>query len=200
MENDSWLEAGLKEALDPIVGEPARPGMARYALLAPGSAWRSRTAMAGGIAASLTLASALAAAAATGSANPAAWGQRVSEAVETCKADLGSGQHGIGSCISVIARGKDGDTAAHGDGDGHGRGHHSDATPEATGSAEPSNNGLHLGRDGSPNPGHHNGSGGSPADHGTGINHGSSSGHGSPGGHDSPSPEPAPSNPSKNKP
>ena len=48
----------------------------------------------------------LAAAAVTGSANPQAWGQYVSDAVSTCKSELANGQHGIGQCVSAIARQK----------------------------------------------------------------------------------------------
>ncbi|HEX6487339.1 MAG TPA: hypothetical protein VF137_00500 [Candidatus Dormibacteraeota bacterium] len=40
----------------------------------------------------------------TGTPNPAAWGQQVSEHVETCKQQLPAGQHGIGSCVSSFAR------------------------------------------------------------------------------------------------
>jgi hypothetical protein len=48
----------------------------------------------------------LAAAAVTGSANPQAWGQYVSDAVSTCKSELASGEHGIGQCVRAIARQK----------------------------------------------------------------------------------------------
>ena|SRR2546430_135274 len=45
-----------------------------------------------------------AAAAATHSANPATWGKTVTEAVTTCKSQLGDGQHGIGQCVSAVAK------------------------------------------------------------------------------------------------
>src|ERR1700692_4415737 len=48
----------------------------------------------------------LAAAAVTGSANPQVWGHYVSDAVSTCKSELANGQHGIGRCVSAIARQK----------------------------------------------------------------------------------------------
>jgi len=48
----------------------------------------------------------LAAAAVTGSANPQAWGQYVSDAVSTCKSELANGQHGIGECVRAIAHQK----------------------------------------------------------------------------------------------
>ena len=44
----------------------------------------------------------VAATAATGSANPAVWGRTVTSAVASCKA--GQGQHGIGLCVSAIAK------------------------------------------------------------------------------------------------
>lgn len=42
--------------------------------------------------------------AATHSANPVTWGQTVSDAVTTCKSKLGDGQHGIGQCVSAVAK------------------------------------------------------------------------------------------------
>jgi len=44
-----------------------------------------------------------AAAAVTGSTDPGTWGKTVTAAVASCKADLASGQHGIGHCVSKIA-------------------------------------------------------------------------------------------------
>jgi hypothetical protein len=46
----------------------------------------------------------VAAAAATGSADPATWGRTVTEAVATCRSQLGEDQHGIGQCVSAVAR------------------------------------------------------------------------------------------------
>jgi len=46
----------------------------------------------------------VAAAAASGSANPTTWGQTVTDAVTSCKSALGDGQHGIGECVSAVAR------------------------------------------------------------------------------------------------
>ena len=43
---------------------------------------------------------------ATGSPNPSVWGTTVTRAVTTCKADLQSGTHGIGVCVSDIAKQK----------------------------------------------------------------------------------------------
>jgi len=50
--------------------------------------------------------SALAAGLVTGSADPQVWGQHVADAVATCKTQLANGQHGIGACVSAIARQK----------------------------------------------------------------------------------------------
>jgi hypothetical protein len=41
---------------------------------------------------------------ATGSLNPADWGQQVKQQVAACKAALTSGQHGIGECVSAFAK------------------------------------------------------------------------------------------------
>jgi hypothetical protein len=46
------------------------------------------------------------AAAATGSPNPAVWGATVTTAVTTCKNDLKDGVHGIGLCVSAVAKQK----------------------------------------------------------------------------------------------
>jgi hypothetical protein len=66
----------------------------------------------------------LAAAAVTGSANPQAWGQYVSDAVSTCKSELASGQHGIGQCVRAIARQKgSNESTQHSNGNGNGKTH-----------------------------------------------------------------------------
>ena len=44
-----------------------------------------------------------AAAAVTGSTDPGTWGKTVTAAVARCKADLTSGEHGIGHCVSKTA-------------------------------------------------------------------------------------------------
>ena len=80
-------------------------------------------------AAAATLAGAATETAITGSLNPADWGKQVSEQVETCKAQLAVGHHGIGDCVSELAK-QHGDLVSdahasgprhHGDGDGHGK-------------------------------------------------------------------------------
>jgi|SRR5579859_4024161 len=51
-------------------------------------------------------AGAVTATAATGSPNPTVWGKAVTAAVTTCKADLKDGVHGIGPCVSDVAKQK----------------------------------------------------------------------------------------------
>ncbi len=48
----------------------------------------------------------VAATAATGSASPTVWGKTVTTAVATCKDPLKDGQHGIGQCVSAVAKQK----------------------------------------------------------------------------------------------
>lgn len=64
----------------------------------------SRAAMALAAAALIVGDGSVAAAAATGSPNPSVWGRTVSTAAQTCRADLSSGSHGIGPCVSAIAQ------------------------------------------------------------------------------------------------
>ena len=42
----------------------------------------------------------------TGSPNPAVWGNTVTAAVTTCKDKLTDGKHGIGDCVSAVAKQK----------------------------------------------------------------------------------------------
>jgi hypothetical protein len=44
--------------------------------------------------------------AATGSPNPAVWGQTVSAAVSNCRDQLAEGEHGVGQCVSAVAKQK----------------------------------------------------------------------------------------------
>ena len=56
-------------------------------------------------AATLTVGGGVAAkAVATGDPNPLHWGSTVTHQVQTCKADLTAGQHGIGQCVSHTAK------------------------------------------------------------------------------------------------
>jgi hypothetical protein len=51
-----------------------------------------------------TVAGAAAEATITGSLNPSDWGQQVRHQVAVCKAELETGQHGIGACVSAFAK------------------------------------------------------------------------------------------------
>jgi hypothetical protein len=82
----------------------------------------------------------LAAAAVTGSANPQAWGQYVSDAVSACKTELASGQHGIGQCVRAIARQKGSQESNQ----------HSNAGGSGAGKSHPSPKGRPSGLPGGP--------------------------------------------------
>jgi hypothetical protein len=109
-EFDLWLEGELSKAYvtfnptSPPGGAPYRSGVhATGHRRLP----RARAAIvAAAVAIGLMGTTAFAAAAVTGSANPQVWGQHVKDAVSTCKSELASGQHGIGQCVSAIARQK----------------------------------------------------------------------------------------------
>lgn len=51
-----------------------------------------------------TAAGAAAEATITGSLNPADWGQQVRHQVAVCRAELATGHHGIGACVSAFAK------------------------------------------------------------------------------------------------
>jgi hypothetical protein len=103
------LEQTLHRVLDPISARPIPPRRAVHSR----SAFRTVT---GGAGAALTvkLLTGVAAAAAavtvagavtTGSVNPVIWGQTITQTVETCKDNLANtGDHGIGQCVSAVAR------------------------------------------------------------------------------------------------
>src|SRR5215467_8082941 len=107
---DRWLRLQLRSALDPELGPRPHPAAARYAAVSRErggrlipvrfsiSAALATKAVAG--AGAVALAASLAGAVTTHSANPAAWGQRVSEMVETCKA---APDANVGRCVSDFA-------------------------------------------------------------------------------------------------
>jgi hypothetical protein len=118
---DRWLEQELRRTVVSAHGPSPRAAQAAYRdasrrggkLLAIKSRILASVGVkgvAGIAAAALTLGGgAVVAMAATGSANPAAFGQKVSEMVETCKAK--AGEHGasnggmnVGRCVSAFAR------------------------------------------------------------------------------------------------
>jgi hypothetical protein len=113
---DSWLEAELHRHFASS-RDRSQLGMSRRASGLSGARKvrvRSRVStlpLAGRVALALAAAtvglgavSAAAATAVTHSANPAAWGQQVREAVQDCKQNLGVAHHGIGDCVSAFAR------------------------------------------------------------------------------------------------
>ena len=106
-----WLTDELQRNYSRFSGAPAPSGAPYRATLRAGG-FRSlpRPARAAIVAAAVAVgligSAALAAAAVTGSSNPQAWGQYVSDAVSTCKSELPSGQHGIGQCVRAIAHQK----------------------------------------------------------------------------------------------
>jgi hypothetical protein len=109
-EFELWLNDELGRGYAPfrVVLPPAGAPYRSHASITSGPWSRGARAAIVVVAAALGLmaTTVLAAAAVTGSANPQAWGQYVSGAVSTCKSELASGQHGIGQCVSAIARQK----------------------------------------------------------------------------------------------
>jgi hypothetical protein len=108
-EFDLWLNDELGKGYAAFrAAQP--PAGAPYRATAPAPNPRGRAARAAmvvlAVAIGLMATTMLAAAAVTGSANPQVWGQYVSDAVSTCKNELANGQHGIGKCVSAIARQK----------------------------------------------------------------------------------------------
>jgi hypothetical protein len=108
-EFDLWLKDELGKGYATFSTAPP-PAGAPYRAAALTRSSRGRGARAAvivlAVAIGLMATTMLAAAAVTGSANPQAWGQYVSNAVSTCKSELANGQHGIGQCVRAIARQK----------------------------------------------------------------------------------------------
>ena len=108
-EFDLWLTDELGKGYATFRGVPP-PAGAPYRAASANRGPRGRAARAAlvvlAVAIGLMATTVLAAAAVTGSANPQAWGQYVSDAVSTCKSELANGQHGIGQCVQAIARQK----------------------------------------------------------------------------------------------
>jgi hypothetical protein len=124
-EFDLWLNDELGKGYAPFqaVSPPAGAPYRSHASITRGTRGRGARAAIVVVAAAIGLVatSVLAAAAVTGSANPQAWGQYVSDAVSTCKSELASGQHGIGQCVRAIARQKGSDESnQHSNGNGNG--------------------------------------------------------------------------------
>jgi len=104
---DDQLERELRSQVGGLRGpNPAVSQSAYHAFAAGGNkmTWKHR-AVAGLAAAALAvIGGAVAAAAATGSTDPGVWGETVTQAVTTCKDNLKDGQHGIGQCVSAVAK------------------------------------------------------------------------------------------------
>ena len=104
---DTWLEDELASGFMRFSEVPPPPGAPYRAPLSPQVSRRlAAKTMVVVAAAATALAGTTALAAVTGSANPQVWGQYVQDVVTTCKSQLETGQHGIGTCVSALARQK----------------------------------------------------------------------------------------------
>lgn len=117
-DNDRWIATGLTASFHRLdLGSP--PHNAQYKSTTPN--WRKkRMSLLAGLPAVLTTKAAAAAfavtltaaggvavkTATTGSPNPLSWGATVTTQVQSCKAALTAGQHGIGKCVSGTAEEK----------------------------------------------------------------------------------------------
>ena len=104
---DGALERELQRQVGGMRGPSPAVGQSAYHAFASGGhkmTWKYK-AVASLVAASLAVAAgAVAAAAATGSSDPSVWGATVTKTVASCKNDLKDGQHGIGQCVSAVAK------------------------------------------------------------------------------------------------
>lgn len=114
---DHLLEQGLQASVGGLQGPSPAVAQSAYHVFATGgksmsilstlAAAVSTKAAAGLATAALVAGGASAAAtAATGSPKPAVWGNTVTRAVATCKSSLTTGNHGIGQCVSAVAKQK----------------------------------------------------------------------------------------------
>jgi hypothetical protein len=116
---ESWLEQQLQGGAGQQVGPHPQPAQAAYhhAFLSGGISMTGTSgalAALGGKAAAVATAAVLAAGVGgataatqlTGSTNPDVWGKTVTAAVQNCKDDLKTDQHGIGQCVSTVAKQK----------------------------------------------------------------------------------------------
>ncbi|TMB45482.1 MAG: hypothetical protein E6J53_06290 [Chloroflexi bacterium] len=161
---DSDIERELHRVLDstlsaaiPAWRAPAGGGVVQRILGSAAAALTLKVATGIAVAAAAaTFAGVAAETAITGSANPSVWGQAVRSQVDGCKDKLNPGQHGIGECVSAVAKthgatvsgnhpsaspgakGKD-----QGAGDGHGKpaGAGGPANPGAGGPVNPGSQG-----------------------------------------------------------
>lgn len=116
-ELDDLLERELRTNVGGLQGPSPAAGQSAYHAFAIGgstmsffssvAAAASTKAVAGlAVAALATGGGAVAATAASGSPNPSVWGKTVTAAVTSCKDNLKPGQHGIGQCVSAVAKQK----------------------------------------------------------------------------------------------
>lgn len=101
------LEAELHRVLDPLAAQPIpdrrqAPGRTGVRALLGGAGAALTFKLVTGVAVAAAAVT-ITGAATTGSLNPADWGQQVKQQVDNCKAELASGQHGIGDCVSSFA-------------------------------------------------------------------------------------------------
>jgi hypothetical protein len=140
---DLWLTDELGKGYATFRGVPP-PAGAAYRAASATHGPRGRAARAAlvvlAVAVGLMATTVLAAAAVTGSANPQAWGQYMSDAVSTCKSELANGQHGIGQCVQAIAHQKGPQE----------RNQHSKAGGNGAGSSHPTPKGRPSGLPGGP--------------------------------------------------
>ena len=115
---DREIEIELHRRLDSIDREPIPPrrlvqsGTPRTRALVGGAGAALAAKLISGVAiaaAAVTVAGATA----TGSLDPAVWGQQVTDRVQECKAALAAGQHGIGDCVSAFASTHGAGVASH---------------------------------------------------------------------------------------
>jgi hypothetical protein len=128
---DREIEFELHRMLDSVDRDPIPP---RRTVQSRATRTRALVGGAGAaVAAKLVTTVAVAAAAvtvagasATGSLDPAVWGQQVSQRVEQCKETLADGKHGIGDCVSAFAQthgqGVASEARHHGNENGNGAG------------------------------------------------------------------------------
>jgi len=104
---DGVLEHELQRQVGGMRGPSPAVSQSTYDAFASGGrkmTWKYK-AVASLVAAGLALAGgAVAAAAATGSSDPSVWGATVTKTVASCKDGLKDGQHGIGHCVSAVAK------------------------------------------------------------------------------------------------
>jgi len=114
-ENNRWIDTRLAASFSHL-DLPASAPEGRYQAVTP--RWRRRRmSLLAGLPAILTTKTAAAAAIVltaagggavtktvlTGNPNPTNWGSTVTQQVQSCKAALSAGQHGIGACVSSVA-------------------------------------------------------------------------------------------------